>query len=344
MKTLILHLGLQKTGSTSIQETLFHNPAPLEQAGWRYGQIDWMGHHNSNHSFPLIVAFSDGWQTSGEIVRRGWSPEGLKDHFTGQVMAALDSSQNLILSGEDITDIPEEGLQAFARLARDMGFDLKPVMFVRSPLEFITSMSQTRVRHGWAYHVFKAVKSPKIEMCLRLWPDMFRLAFAQALKNPEGPLGVMLDTFGLPPAASFNVIRQNESLSEYATRIIGHVNARVPLFQNGAVNPLRQYLDTDPLIGLPGPKYRLTRAEFLEIREMVQRENATFERLLGPEFCDPSFQFSERPLPWTEAALEALATAMHGLSPLLQDTIRDYFRDPALASRDEAALAEEILA
>jgi hypothetical protein len=72
MKKLILHLGLPKTSSTSIQETFLYNPDPLAATGFVYASIKWPdGPRNSNHSFPMIVSFSDGWQKSPEITRRG---------------------------------------------------------------------------------------------------------------------------------------------------------------------------------------------------------------------------------------------------------------------------------
>lgn len=344
MKKLILHLGLQKTGSTSIQETFQWNPEPLARAGFVYGHVDWPnGEINSNHSFPMIAAFGEGWESHEEVLRRGWSPEGLKAHFLGQVMQMLDTDRNLILSGEDITDLQGPGLAAFSDLAREKGFALCPVMFIRSPLEYITSMSQTRIRHGYAFHLFDAARSRRIEPCLKLWPEMACIPFALALQHPDGPLGMLLERYGLPPASAFEVIRQNESLSDHATRIIGHVNGQVPLYLDGAVNPQRSYLDTEPLVGIVGPRFRLTRSEFLKVRELVQRENEAFARLLGPEFCDPSFRFTDRPEPWSAPALAELARAMAALAPGLQEAIRGYFHDGSLVTAEEAALAARIL-
>lgn len=344
MKDLILHLGLQKTGSTSIQETLLYNPEVLARAGYEYARVDWPDlKRNSNHSFPFIVAFSDGWQDNAEIRRRGWTAEGLKPHFQAAIARALDRPANLIFSGEDITEIGGAGLSAFAGLAAARGFAIRPFMLVRSPLEFITSMTQTRIRHGAAYQVFAVGRSRRIEPCLRLWPGMACLPFAEAARHPQGPIGLFLDHCGLPQASAFNLIRQNESLSEFATRIIGHVNAAVPLFKSGGVNPARAYLDTEPLARIPGPKFRLTRSEFLEVRGLVQSENERLAGLLGPDFCDRIPSFNERPTPWTEAAISALAGAMAGLSPQLQAVVRDYFRQAGRVGPDERALAAALL-
>lgn len=345
MKKLVLHLGLQKTGSTSLQETFLYNPQPLSDAGYGYANVAWPDDkRNSNHSFPLIVAFSDGWQTSPEIVRRGWNADGLKRHFTSAIRQALTTDQNLIMSGEDITDVPEAGLRAFSALVAEMGFDLQPVMFVRSPLEFVTSMTQTRVRHGLGYHVFKAGKSKKVEMCQTIWPGLRAIAFQDAIRHPEGPLGALTEACGLPSARNFKLIRQNESMSEYATRIIGHVNTVIPLIQQDKVNPLRTYLDTELLAGITGPKFQLTRSEFTAIRSFIQGENAAFDTLLGPSFCDPSFGFQDTPHTWTAEALAELSVAMRTLSDPLQASIRDYFTSTPDVSAAERALAFRILA
>lgn len=344
MKDLILHLGLQKTGSTSIQETLLYNPEVLARAGYEYAKIDWPDlQRNSNHSFPFIVAFSDGWQDNGEIVRRGWTAEGLKPHFQAAIARALDRPANLIFSGEDITDIGAAGLAAFAALAASQGFSIRPFMLVRSPLEFITSMTQTRIRHGHGQHVFAGAKSRRIEPCLRLWPDLTCLPFAEAARHADGPIGLFLDQFGLPPAGAFNLIRQNESLSDHATRLIGHVNAVIPLFRAGGVNPARTYLDTEPLARIPGPKFALTRSEFLEVRSLVQSENESLSRLLGPEFCDTTLRFNPQPAPWSEAAIQALAEAMAPLGADLQAAIRSFFAEGDRVGPEERRLAAAIL-
>jgi hypothetical protein len=345
MKTLILHLGLPKTSSTSIQETFLYNPGPLAAAGFDYVSIKWPdGPRNSNHSFPMIVSFSDGWQRSPEITRRGYSADGLKQHFMQAILRALDTDQNLILSGEDITNIPEEGLRAFSALAADKGFEVRPIMFVRPPLEFVTSMSQTRVRHGEGHHVFKVGLSNKITISLKIWPNLLAIAFKDAIHHPHGPLGRLLDAFQLPSADKFNVITSNESMSEFATRIIGHLNTQIPLFLDGTVNPLRKYLDTEPLAQIKGPKFKLTRAEFLDVRNLIQSENANFERLLGANFCDPHFSFQDAPQAWTTAAIEELSVAMQTLSPTLQNSIRGYFSTSTGLSASEIALASKILA
>lgn len=345
VKKLVLHLGLQKTGSTSIQETLGYDQKALAAANYAYGQVIWPdGRRNPNHSFPLIVGFSDGWHDNLEIVRRGWHPSGLKQHFMAEILRALDTDRNLILSGEDITDIPEAGLRAFSALGADKGFTVHPVMFVRSPLELVTTMSQTRVRHGQGYHVFKFARSSKIEMCRRIWPDLLTISFKEAIKHPFGPFGALLAAFHLPSADHFNRIRSNESMSDHATRIVGHINTQLPLFVDGAVNPLRTYLDTEPLVRIRGPRFRLTRAEFQPIRSFIQHENEALSGLLGPAYCDPSFSLGDAPHPWTPDAMAELRAAMKPLSAPLQDCIHGYFKSSPEISAAERRFAGKALA
>ncbi len=343
VKTLILHLGLQKTGSTSIQETFMYNPEPLAAAGYRYAILGWPDETNSNHSFPLIVAFSDGWQTNPEIARRNWKVDGLKTHFMAEINRALDTDQNVIFSGEDISDIPVEGLRAFSDLAREKGFAVRPIMFVRPPLEFITSMSQTRIRHGDPFHIFEGQKSANIDVCLQVWPDMTCIVFQVAARHPKGPCGMLVDAFGLSSSDRYEVVSANNSMSDFSTRIIGHINRQIPLYLDGAVNPLRHYLDTEPLAQIKGPKFILTRSEFMGVREFVQTENAAIAQLLGPEFCDQSFNFGDTPHPWAASALGELAEAMKPLAKPLKDCIRGYFSHSPDVSLTERKLAKDIL-
>lgn len=320
-----------------------YNPVPLAEAGYLYAQLNWPGEVNSNHSFPMIVAFSGGWQTNPEIERRNWQADGLKTHFMAEILRALDTDQNVIFSGEDISDIPVEGLRAFSDLAREKGFAVRPIMFVRPPLEFITSMSQTRIRHGDPFHIFEGQKSANIDACLQVWPDMTCIVFQKAARHPKGPCGMLVDAFGLSSPDRYEVVSANNSMSDFSTRIIGHINRQIPLYLDGAVNPLRHYLDTEPLAQIAGPKFILTQSEFMSIREFLQEENAAIAGLLGPEFCDRTFNFNVTPDPWGAQALGELAEAMQPLRPEMQDCIRGYFSLSPDVSPTDRTLAREIL-
>ena len=117
----------------------------------------------------------------------------------------------------------------------------------------------------------------------------------------------------------------------------------VQLFVDGAVNPLRAYLDTEPLAGITGPKFQLTRREFADYRAPIQTENATFATLLGPSFCDPNFSFPDAPPPWTTPELQQVLTAMRPLTGPLQDAIRDYFGTSPDVGAAQRAIACKIL-
>ncbi|MBI1171699.1 hypothetical protein GC209_09870 [bacterium] len=335
---------MPKTGSTSVQETFAQNPAALAKAGHFYAKIRWPnGQVHSNHSFPMIVAFSEGWEGRQELVRRGLSPVGLKDHFTDQISQALSQDGGLILSGENIAEIPDAGLARFLDLVRGAGRSLAPVIFVRPPLEFLISMTQTTVRHGQPFEVRKLGARDKLQRCLRLWPQITCVPFGAGIADRPSPPEVLIKAFGLGEIADFRVIRSNDSMSDLATRLIGYVNAQLPLFVSGAVNPLRQHLDTDPLIGIRGPKFRLTREEFAGVREFITQENRVLSSLLGVAYCDAAFDLAESRPVWTAEALVDLRCAMGQLSDPLNDCIRAYFRQPASVTPAERDLAGDVL-
>ena len=203
------------------------------------------------------MAFSDGWQTNQQVNRRGWRPEGLRAHFTAALQHAPATDSNLIMSGEDITDIPAADLRDFLAFAATCGFAVHPVIFVRPPLEFVISMTETRVRHGHPCQPYAVGMATKVEMSLQIWPDLRTIAFRDAIKHKFGPFGAMMDEFGLPSADRFNLIKQNESMSDQATRLIGYMHSQIPLIVNGAVSPSRAYLDTEPITRIKGAKFKL---------------------------------------------------------------------------------------
>ena len=345
MKKLVLHLGLPKTASTSIQETFSRNPAPLSKANYSYAKIAWPdGSFNSNHGIPMTVAFSDNWAGIQEIVRRGLPSDGLREHFLIQIKKAMKTDGNVIFSGENIPILPEAGLKSFCDLASGMGFEVLPIMFVRSPLEFITSMSQTRVRHGQPYAVRKIGTSERISKCLKLWSNMQCIPFGQSIRPPFSPFRVLIDLLGIGKLEDFKTINSNESLSDYSLRIIGFINQKIPLIVNGTLNPNRKYLDTAPLEAIKGEKFKLTQKELEDIFEFTVQENIALSELLGPQYCDLTLDCPDEHPPWTAEAMSHLKIAMEKLPAALNACIYSYFSGPNAISVAERKLAAEILA
>lgn len=144
-KTLILHIGMHKTATTSIQNSL----KGFSDGVTRYARV---GHPNPNHSLACFTLFSRHPETHKAHIDRGHSLDdtlALRDSYREALIADLTGPEpRLVISGEDLAQLsPDEvrGMKAF--------FDpycgrYHPIAYIRDPLGLASSLFQQIVRGG----------------------------------------------------------------------------------------------------------------------------------------------------------------------------------------------------
>jgi hypothetical protein len=152
-KKVILHVGLHKTGSTSIQLNCKRYAEQLLNAGIYYPKFS--SDNWENHSVPLSLICQDKPRSINHTVER------LYENDESAMKAALNMRQFLIdelenttahtilFSAEDISVFTSEELEKFKLfLVECGGFDFKVIVYVRHPVKFILSAAQELVRAG----------------------------------------------------------------------------------------------------------------------------------------------------------------------------------------------------
>ena len=106
-KIAFLHVGLHKTASTSFQLACAEQKDLLNQAGIAYPVFTCEEANQSyivNHSIPLYSLFSSSPESYHINIRWGIRDiEGCKASYSRQLSKALDESESIILSGEDVS-------------------------------------------------------------------------------------------------------------------------------------------------------------------------------------------------------------------------------------------------
>jgi hypothetical protein len=166
MRTAILHIGMHKTGSSSIQQTL--------------AAQDWTEHlyvreGSPNHSVMLRTVFQDNlrklknleadasWKNLPEIrekLRKSLETE------LGQV-----TKPNIILSGEDLSGrntVGRSGIEALRDLLMQHVDRIQVIGFVRSPASLIQSVFQQRAKVHSSSHNRAVLELHKIPYRARL--------------------------------------------------------------------------------------------------------------------------------------------------------------------------------
>lgn len=151
---LIVHIGTEKTGTSSIQNALFENKAQLLKAGLYFSQC--AGNRN-NMQFPLSCMQydredEDCYFTNNGITtnqQRAQYYNDLKHRFAAEVNA-LKNIHTVIISSEHfhslLVDVQE--VETFRDLLGDMFSSIKIVCYLREQVATCVSHYSTRLKTG----------------------------------------------------------------------------------------------------------------------------------------------------------------------------------------------------
>ena len=144
MREVILHVGMHKTGSSSIQNSLKH----FDDTKTRYAQFDY-----ANHSIPIFTIFSEKRQSYHIWKKMGYSPghiEELRRDYLFRLNNQLSdySRERLIFSGEDICLLRDHEKYNLLQNLQRGGKKLTLICFTRHPQDYAISIFQQMVKGG----------------------------------------------------------------------------------------------------------------------------------------------------------------------------------------------------
>jgi hypothetical protein len=134
-KTLFLHAGMGKTGTTAIQETFWANRAALSRAGIAYPRTGAVAgaHHLVSPRLPPFIARQTGWT---QLAPADWMPE----------VAALPQPR-VFMSSELISSADASQITAFCA-ALEPVFDLRLCLYLRRQDDIIAASYAQAVKAG----------------------------------------------------------------------------------------------------------------------------------------------------------------------------------------------------
>lgn len=142
-----LHVGMHKTGSSSIQST-FH--------GYDDGSLRYLDLGKPNHSLPLVAALMPDLENYHQIKKKGLSKkdiEVLKKRSWDLLLTSLEASRgkDVIISAEYFSQpgvAPRKNLERLGNILKKYFHHVKVIAYVRSPKSFMESAFQERVKGG----------------------------------------------------------------------------------------------------------------------------------------------------------------------------------------------------
>ena len=145
MSTCIIHVGMHKTGSTSIQNSL----DGYSDDEFYYASLG----ESSNHSLPIFSLFSPSPEKHHLHRANGRNGRALKKYIDDVRLGLKQSiaeanGRTMIISGERVSSLPIEVLFELRRYFSRYFKRIKIEAYVRPPAAYINSAFQERVKGG----------------------------------------------------------------------------------------------------------------------------------------------------------------------------------------------------
>jgi hypothetical protein len=222
MRKCILHVGMHKTGSTSIQESLgkfVSEKQSLRLAGLK----------GFNLSIPMIMMFSSTPAKNRNIRKRDLDIDkieriNLKNDKLMRSMFAEDNSTDYIISGEGICNIEKDGLVKLRKYLESFFSEIDVMAYVRTPKSFIESSLQQVIKGGSSNFNIHG-KYPKYRSRFEKFYEVFGSEHVKLWKFDPGKFvdGCVVKDFCTKIGLDYSgikVVRSNKSLSKEALAFI----------------------------------------------------------------------------------------------------------------------------
>lgn len=152
-RRLWLHIGMAKTGTSSIQETL---------QGYDDGKVAYCGFNTANHGYPVITLFkkdSSGYRVNRNLGRDAAEIARQRQVFDAELRRECEErTSDTIISGEAICNgLDRDEIAAMLDRLRPHYGEIRILAYVRPFLSFTKSSLQQRIKGGRAQDVTMGV-------------------------------------------------------------------------------------------------------------------------------------------------------------------------------------------
>lgn len=239
-KRVILHFGLPKTGTTTIQNVLHAHRDRLLAEGVYYPAL------SPNLTTPLCTMFLP--DPKGHITNKiaGLSAESAlanAQRFQRTLEAEISRStwSTLVLSAEGVSNMPRESLHKLKSWAEQFATEWTVLICVRDPLTYTRSVIQQLIKGGDVLHeLYERLPLPnfqgKINNAIAVFGKdrLHVFSMRAAASSADGLVGHFAGIIGLSEALTRDLCavssRDNESMSQEAALVLDSLNRQVPMF------------------------------------------------------------------------------------------------------------------
>ncbi len=252
MKTLVLHIGMAKTGTSTIQNSLGQASAVLRERGilcapWK----------PFNHSFDFTVLFLEEprksffYKQQSPITDEEWSKQLQRLRQQWIDLFSSMAQGTCIISAENLTRLSLTEIQSLQAFVAPYFTKVQAIAYVRDPLKSLKSQWEQDVKELQepmdAQALLQRTKRRMGYRFLQRWSDCLGAENLLVRKFEPAAFhnGSLVDDFffalgveGFGEAA-IEEVESNQSLGADGTAFLLALNQRYPQYQDGAFNPQR---------------------------------------------------------------------------------------------------------
>lgn len=345
MKKVILHVGLHKTGTTTIQNFLFKEKDKLLENKILYPEVSGRG---ANHSTVFYSIYSENPESYHINIRQGLTSKAQVDTINEKMKKELSCMSNLdfetiIISGEDISYLSEASISALKSdmlswFGNDLEFEV--VICLRSPLSYWNSVVQQLVKDGQSISEvlikleanFANIYKGSIEKFINIFQkdSIKTYDFSKSLQHKNGVLGTFLELVGIESIfKSINNTSDNEGLCYEAIHLMSYINQKKPLIINNEVSKERSLGDLNPLKLLTGKKFNLSSAQQKYICKKAEKDVDWLSQNFGIVYKSEKVLDTDLDV-WGDSFLNSISLVYDDLRSDYQQLVVDFIRDISL--------------
>lgn len=296
-KNLIIHIGMNKTGSSSIQETLFYN---LKDKRYRY-----LDFGTPNHGGPMKIIFQSDFFDRPHVNRYKFTEnevQEIRKKLIKKIEYQINNADSgtFIISGEEILSLSNFDPE-FTDVKKVKSYfskffdDIKIVAYVRTPKPFNESLFQQNLKEGVGWHIrplstyqpYKR-KFEKFDVVfgkenVHLWKfDPITFPKKDVVLDFCEKIGIKVD--------EKDVVRVNESLSLEAISLLYVYRKYYQIQENGSENIKENQMMIEVFQKIGNKKYK-TASSFMKPffeknEEDISWIKARMEQDFDDEYCD----------------------------------------------------------
>lgn len=194
MSELFIHIGLHKTGSSSLQNWLSINQKNL-------GIIYPTFFESSNHSWPLSIIFGNNPHAHNSNGLMGYTSTNIDGFYieiisrlSEDIKLSIESGRDLVISGEELSTFDCNEVQKLCNFFKNYYSRFKVIIYLRGIRDLLNSTIQQLIKDGLLdfNHVASSTQLSIISR-IKPWIDIFGMENIIVRNNTGGNFDITSD-------------------------------------------------------------------------------------------------------------------------------------------------------